>query len=68
MTAATIQLDQAATYQQDIDTVLTALGTDARNGLTAKEARARLERYGKNELTAPEKPVPSWGEKVPLTI
>jgi Ca2+-transporting ATPase len=59
MTAATIELGRAAPYQQDVDQVLTILGADARNGLTEKEARARLERYGKNELTA-EKPAPSW--------
>jgi Ca2+-transporting ATPase len=38
---------------------LAALGTDARLGLSEREARARLERYGKNELMA-EKPVPAW--------
>jgi Ca2+-transporting ATPase len=59
MTAATIELGRAAPYQQDVDQVLTILGADARNGLTEKEARARLERYGKNELTA-EKRVPWW--------
>jgi Ca2+-transporting ATPase len=59
MTAATIELGRSAPYQQDVDQVLTTLGTGARDGLTEKEARARLERYGKNELTA-EKQVPSW--------
>ena len=59
MTAATFQLERVAPYQQDVDQVLTTLGTDAHNGLTEKEARARLGRYGKNELTA-EKPVPWW--------
>ena len=39
--------------------MLAALGTDARRGLSEGEARARLERYGKNELTA-EKPMPAW--------
>src|SRR5688572_3931749 len=46
-------------YQQTVDDVLAALGTDARGGLSEGEARARLEKYGKNELTA-EKPVPRW--------
>ena len=59
MTAATFQLERVAPYQQDVDQVLTTLGTDAHNGLTEKEARARLGRYGKNELAA-EKPVPRW--------
>lgn len=51
--------DEARAYQQTIDEVLAALGTNARRGLSEAEARARLERYGKNELTA-EKPVPAW--------
>jgi Ca2+-transporting ATPase len=59
MSAATIQRDQKGAYQQPIEEVLTTLDTDARRGLSEAEARARLERYGKNELTA-EKPVPAW--------
>ena len=59
MPRAAIQLERAVPYQQDVDQVLTTLGADARNGLTEKEVRARLERYGKNELTA-EKQVPWW--------
>jgi Ca2+-transporting ATPase len=46
-------------YRQPVDAVLAALGTDARLGLGEAEARARLERYGRNELAA-EKPVPAW--------
>src|SRR5688572_25117147 len=46
-------------YQQSVDEVLAALGTHARGGLSEGEARARLERYGRNELTA-EKPIPRW--------
>jgi Ca2+-transporting ATPase len=39
--------------------VLSRLGSDARQGLSAAEARARLERHGRNELpSAP--PVPRW--------
>jgi Ca2+-transporting ATPase len=48
-----------AAYRQSIPEVLTRLKTDARQGLNAEEARARLVRYGKNEL-AGEKPVPWW--------
>ena len=59
MSAATLQQDQLAPYRQPVDAVLAALGTDARLGLSQREARARLERYGKNELMA-EKPVPAW--------
>jgi P-type Ca2+ transporter type 2C len=59
MSAATTQHDQPAPYRQSADAVVAALGTDARLGLSQREARARLERYGKNELMA-EKPVPAW--------
>jgi Ca2+-transporting ATPase len=59
MSAATILQDQLAPYQQPVDDVLTALSTDARSGLSKGDAQARLENYGKNELTA-EKPVPAW--------
>ena len=59
MSTATIQQDQITAYQQPVDEVLAALGTDAQRGLSEGEARARLESYGKNELTA-EKPVPAW--------
>lgn len=39
--------------------LLARLGTDQQHGLSEEEARARLARYGPNELAA-EKPVPSW--------
>ncbi len=51
--------NQKEPYQQSINEVLAALGTDARRGLSESEARARLGRYGKNELAA-EKPIPGW--------
>ncbi|NUO84217.1 HAD-IC family P-type ATPase, partial [candidate division KSB1 bacterium] len=59
MSTATMRQDQAPVYQQSVEEALTAFDTDARNGLSQTEARARLEKYGKNELTA-EKPVPAW--------
>ncbi len=46
-------------YQENVEAVITALATDARRGLSEKEARARLERDGPNEL-AREAPVPRW--------
>ena len=46
-------------YNQDAGDVVAALGSDARRGLTQAEARSRLERYGRNELTA-RAPVPAW--------
>jgi len=54
-----LQQKLQAPYQQTIDAVLSALGTDGHNGLRESEARARLERYGRNEL-AVEKPIPAW--------
>jgi P-type Ca2+ transporter type 2C len=59
MSAVTVERERTEAYHQRVDEVLTALGTDAQQGLSREEARARLERYGKNELTA-EKPVPAW--------
>jgi hypothetical protein len=51
--------DSAPPYRQPVDTVISVLGTDAQGGLSEAEARARLERLGRNELTAVE-PVPAW--------
>ena len=59
MNTMTIQTDHIIPYQQPVDEVLAAFGTDARSGLSEKEAQERLNRYGKNELMA-EKPVPAW--------
>ncbi|MBA4143734.1 MAG: cation-translocating P-type ATPase [Nitrosospira sp.] len=50
---------QAYPYRQSVDEVLASLHTDARHGLSEQEARARLERYGRNELEA-AKPIPGW--------
>jgi Ca2+-transporting ATPase len=51
--------DLTTAYRHPANDVVAALASDARRGLSQEEARARLERYGKNELTA-EKPVPAW--------
>ena len=59
MSTATFQSAETEPYRQRVDEALAALGTDARLGLSEEEARARLERHGRNELTA-EKPVPGW--------
>src|SRR5688572_33337972 len=48
-----------APYRQRVDEVLAMHGTDAQLGLSEAEARARLDRHGRNELTA-EEPVPAW--------
>jgi len=46
-------------YRLSVEEIVAALGTDARRGLSQAEARARLERHGRNELTT-ERPVPAW--------
>src|SRR5262245_33629184 len=46
-------------YQQAVDEVVRELGTDAVDGLTSVDARARLARDGLNQLTA-EGRVPWW--------
>ena len=46
-------------YQQTAENVLAALGTDASRGLTEHDARARLDKHGKNEL-AGDAPVSAW--------
>ena len=51
--------DTSTAYRWHADDVLGALGADAQRGLTDGEARTRLDRYGRNELTA-EKPAPRW--------
>jgi Ca2+-transporting ATPase len=59
MSAATLQQPETAPYRQPVNEVLAALGADAQLGLSEGEARRRLEKYGRNELT-PGKPVPAW--------
>jgi Ca2+-transporting ATPase len=46
-------------YRLTVVNVAGGLGTDVASGLTESEARARLGKYGPNELAA-EKPVPAW--------
>ena len=51
--------NQKPAYQLPVREVLAAHDTDERHGLSEAEARARLNRYGRNELTA-EEAVPWW--------
>jgi Ca2+-transporting ATPase len=51
--------DASIAYRQEVDEVIKALKSDANVGLTDDDARARLERHGRNELTA-EMPVRAW--------
>src|SRR6185503_12404978 len=46
-------------HRHSVEAVVAALASDAERGLGQAEARARLERHGRNELTA-ERPVPAW--------
>jgi len=50
---------QGRAYRQPVEDVISALQTDPRSGLGEAEARARLERFGRNELQA-ERSVPWW--------
>lgn len=59
MSAAAVEKDWATAYQQPVDELLAVLGTDASRGLCGAEARARLKKYGRNELAA-EEPAPRW--------
>ena len=59
MSDAEVQRQRTEAYQQEVDEVLHALGTDARRGLSDGEARARLDSIGKNELAA-EDAIPRW--------
>ena len=43
-------LESRSVYSYPSDTVVFALGSDARRGLTTVEAHARLQRYGENAL------------------
>jgi len=54
-----LKLPDTAAYWQPVAQVLAELGTDAHRRLSEAEARARLERHGRNELAA-EKPLPAW--------
>jgi Ca2+-transporting ATPase len=46
-------------YQQTVEEVLAIHASDPIRGLRDEEARARLERYGPNQLAA-ARPVPAW--------
>jgi Ca2+-transporting ATPase len=59
MSAAAAERDWTTAYQQPVEELLAVLGTDGRHGLGGAEARARLEKYSRNELTA-EEPAPRW--------
>jgi Ca2+-transporting ATPase len=51
--------EQLPAYRLPSGDVLASLGTDAHRGLSEADAKARLARYGRNEMAA-EPPVPWW--------
>jgi Ca2+-transporting ATPase len=51
--------DTTGAYRQPVEDVIAAVATDAHKGLTADEARVRLQRYGPNELRAAVA-IPAW--------
>lgn len=59
MNATRVRKVEAALYQESVDAVLGSLGTDVQRGLSATEARTRLDQLGPNALTA-KKPAPAW--------
>ncbi|HEX8274289.1 MAG TPA: cation-translocating P-type ATPase [Longimicrobiaceae bacterium] len=60
MAAIDVEAGSAAEpHRRSAQEVAAALGTDLRAGLDEAEARARLERWGRNELAA-KPPVPAW--------
>jgi len=59
MDSAMSRTEAAAPHRHTAEDVVASLGTDARNGLTAQDARKRLGEYGPNALAA-ESPTPAW--------
>ena len=59
MSVPTTEHNPTPAYQQSVDAVIAALRTDSRRGLSEAEARTRIAREGRNELTTDE-PVPGW--------
>ena len=59
MIAPPESFDRSPPHSLSAEEAVVALRTDARRGLSRAEARARLERFGANVLTA-EAPAPAW--------
>ena len=57
-TVASEAPEPSMAYRLHASELVARLGTNEHNGLSEEEARARLMRYGSNELAA-EKPVPA---------
>jgi Ca2+-transporting ATPase len=59
MIARPESFDRSPPHSVSAEEALLTLRSDARRGLSRTEARARLERFGMNVLTA-DKPAPAW--------
>lgn len=59
MAFTSVQHEQKNPYRLSVDEALVAFASDTRHGLSESEARARLDKYGKNELEV-KQPVPGW--------
>lgn len=59
MAFTSVQHEQKNPYRLSVDEALVAFASDTRHGLSESEARARLNKYGKNELEV-KQPVPGW--------
>ena len=66
MSAATSQRERSEMYQQNVDAVLLAFGTDARSGLSETEAEARREKIRQERVRCRE--AGSRVEKIPHTV
>jgi Ca2+-transporting ATPase len=59
MSTATTPQTYDGAYRQSVEELLAALQSNGAHGLSDAEARTRLERFGRNELTA-EDTAPAW--------
>ena len=59
MDSDTVGPNEIEPYRRSVAEVIAATATDPESGLSARQAKDRLERFGRNELIT-EKPVPAW--------
>lgn len=53
------QREKEEPYKQSVDDVIALMDSNSQSGLSEAEAKTRLQKYGKNELTS-ESPTPAW--------
>ncbi len=54
-----MKTESVAAHGQTVQAVLAALEVNPHRGLSETEVRARLKKYGRNEL-ATKRPIPAW--------